>query len=155
MSTDHPRIGFIGLGLMGAPIAMKLIEAGRHVSVWGRSPEKLAPAVAAGAKLSPSPRELAANADVVMLCVTDTAAVETVVFGDDGVASGGRNGAILIDHSSIRPDATRDMAARLEALAGMAWIDAPVSGGAPGVANKTLVVMCGGDKDVFDRALPV
>ncbi len=155
MSSDHPRIGFIGLGLMGAPIAMKLIEAGRHVSVWGRSPEKLAPAVAAGAKLSPSPRELAANADVVMLCVTDTAVVETVVFGDDGVASGGRNGAILIDHSSIRPDATRDMAARLEALAGMAWIDAPVSGGAPGVANKTLVVMCGGDKDVFDRALPV
>jgi 3-hydroxyisobutyrate dehydrogenase len=130
---------------MGSPIAMKLIGAG-PVCVWGRNPEKLGPALAAGARRAASPRELAAQPDVVILCVTDTAAVEAVVFGDDGIYSGGRRGAILIDHSSIRPDATREMAKRLEAVAGIAWIDAPVSGGAPGVANKTLVVMCGGEQ---------
>ena len=154
MNSDLPRIGFIGLGLMGAPIAMKLIGV-NPVSVWGRDPEKLKPALAAGATLAASRRELAAESDIVILCVSDTVAVEAVVFGDDGVASGGRSGAILVDHSSIRPDATREMAARLKAQTGMAWLDAPVSGGAPGVANKTLVVMCGGDKDTFERALPV
>jgi 3-hydroxyisobutyrate dehydrogenase len=154
VSTDRPTVGFIGLGLMGTPIAMKLIGAG-PVSVWGRNPEKLAPAVAAGARLAASPRELAAISDIVFLCVTDTAAVDAVVLGDDGVASGGRSGTILIDHSSIKPDSTREMAAKLKARAGMTWLDAPVSGGAPGVANKTLVVMCGGEKGIFERAQPV
>jgi 3-hydroxyisobutyrate dehydrogenase len=154
VSTDRPTVGFIGLGLMGSPIAMKLIEAGT-VSVWGRNPDKLAPAVAAGARATASPRELAAVSDIVVLCVTDTAAVDAVVFGADGIASGARSGTVLIDHSSIKPDATREMAAKLEARAGMAWLDAPVSGGAPGVANKTLVVMCGGRQETFERAQPV
>ena len=155
MKADGPRIGFIGLGLMGSPIAMKLIEAGRPVTIWGRTPAKLAPAIAAGASLATSPKALAASADVVILCVTDAAAVDAVVFGEDGIAEGAAPGSILIDHSSIRPESTRQMAARLAKATGMAWIDAPVSGGVPGVMNKTLVVMCGGDRDVFEHALPV
>ena len=155
MSTDARRIGFIGLGLMGSPIAMRLIAAGRPVTIWGRTPAKLAPAIAAGATLASSPRAVAASADVVILCVTDAAAVDAVVFGEDGIAEGALAGSILIDHSSIRPELTRRMAARLEKATGMAWIDAPVSGGVPGVMNQTLVVMCGGDRDVFARALPV
>jgi 3-hydroxyisobutyrate dehydrogenase-like beta-hydroxyacid dehydrogenase len=155
MSKHSRRIGFIGLGLMGSPIAMKLIEAGNRVTVWGRTPEKLRAALAAGAVQAETPRALAAAVDVVMLCVTDAPAVEQVVFGVDGIAAGASSGAILIDHSSIRPVATREMAARLRQAAGMDWIDAPVSGGIPGVLNKTLVVMCGGSQQAFDRARPV
>src|SRR4051794_5326913 len=114
MDTGRPRIGFIGLGLMGSPIAMRLIEAGRPVTIWGRTPAKLAPAIASGATLASSPRSLAASADVVILCVTDAAAVDAVVFGEDGIAKGATPGSILIDHSSIRPESTRHMAARLE-----------------------------------------
>jgi 3-hydroxyisobutyrate dehydrogenase-like beta-hydroxyacid dehydrogenase len=155
MDAHSCRIGFIGLGLMGSPIAMKLIEAGHQVWVWGRTPEKLAPAIAAGAKVAETPRALAAAVDVVMLCVTDAPAVEQVVFGADGIAAGGSWGSILIDHSSIRPASTREMAARLRVAAAMDWIDAPVSGGVPGVLNKTLVVMCGGEQQAFDRARPI
>src|ERR1044072_2493398 len=108
MSSKDPRIGFIGFGLMGSPIAMKLIETGRLVTVWGRTPEKLAPALAAGARLAVTPRAVAASVDVVMLCVTDAAAVEEVAFGTDGIAAGASPGSILIDHSSIRPASTRD-----------------------------------------------
>ena len=155
MSDAKPRLGFIGLGLMGTPIALKLREAGYPLAVWGRTPAKLEPLLAAGADEAASPRALAAESDVVFLCVTDTAAVESVVFGEGGVAAGGGGGKILIDHSSIRPDATREMAARLAADSGMAWLDAPVSGGKAGVEAKTLVVMAGGDAEVFARAEPV
>ena len=155
MSEHSRRIGFIGLGLMGSPIAMKLIEAGNQVTVWGRSPEKLEPALAAGARQARSPRELAEAVDAVMLCVTDAAAVEAVVFGTDGVAAGAPRGDLLIDHSSIRPASTRAMAKRLGESVGMDWIDAPVSGGIPGVMNKTLVVMCGGSQPAFERARPI
>ena len=155
MNVSAPRIGFIGLGLMGSPIAMKLIDAGCPVSVWGRNPEKVASAVAAGAKVAPSPGALAREVDIVMLCVTDTAAVETLVFGGGGIREGASDGKILIDHSSIRPAATREMAARLADDTGMDWLDSPVSGGPPGVARKTLVVMCGGEARVFEAALPV
>lgn len=155
MSSDSPRIGFIGLGLMGSPICMKLIEAGRPVSVWGRTPERLVPALEGGATLADSPSALAAGSDVVILCVTDTAAVEDVVFGNAGIAAGVKAGSLLIDHSSIRPGATREMAAKLHATAGMDWVDAPVSGGVPGVLDKTLVVMCGGEEPAFRRARQV
>jgi 3-hydroxyisobutyrate dehydrogenase len=139
---------------MGTPIALKLIEAGRDVSVWGRTREKLRPVVAAGGREAASPQAVAQASDIVILCLTDTGAVEDVVFGGSGVALGARPQSILIDHSSIRPDATREMAARLRGH-GMEWLDAPVSGGAPGVASKTLAVMCGGERETFERALPV
>lgn len=155
MANTSSRLGFIGLGLMGTPIALKLIDSDHSVSVWGRTPEKLQPAVEKGAGLAASPAALAAESDIVFLCVTDTNAVESVVFGPDGIAQGGESGKILVDHSSIEPEATRRFAARLREQAGMHWLDAPVSGGVPGVANKTLVVMAGGDQAVFDRAYPV
>jgi 3-hydroxyisobutyrate dehydrogenase len=140
---------------MGTPIALRLAEAGHSLAVWGRTPQKLEPALRAGASRASSPRDLAAASDIVFLCVTDTKAVEDVVFGTDGIAAGGSAGSILVDHSSIRPGATRAMAARLLSAAGMPWIDAPVSGGIAGVASKTLAVMCGGEADAFETVRPV
>ncbi|MCP4382474.1 MAG: NAD(P)-dependent oxidoreductase [Hyphomicrobiales bacterium] len=154
MGGDQPAIGFIGLGLMGTPIAMKMLETGFGVTVWGRTASKLEPALEAGAVAAESPAALAARSDYVFLCVSDATAVEDVVFSANGIATGAGPGRILVDHSSIRPAATREMAARLVG-SGMAWIDAPVSGGAAGVADKTLAVMCGGDPDVFERVRPV
>ena len=150
-----PSLGFIGLGLMGTPIACKLRETGYPLSVWGRRPESLKPLVDLGATALPSAEAVASASDIVFLCVTDTDAVESVVFGEAGVAAGGAAGKILVDHSSIKPDATREFAGRLHAACGMAWLDAPVSGGIPGVENKTLVVMAGGVTESFDRAHPV
>ena len=140
------RIGFIGLGLMGTPIALKMLEAGYRVKVWGRSEEKLRPALERGAVAATSARAVAEASDVVFLCVTDTNAVEAVVFGADGIAQGGGTGKVLVDHSSIKPEATRSFATRLRELCDMSWIDAPVSGGPAGVERGTLVVMAGGDE---------
>ena len=139
-------VGFIGLGLMGTPMAAKVAEAGHSLTVWGRTASKLQPVLAMGAEAADSPRALAETSDVVLLCVTDTDAVEAVVFGDDGVAAGGVAGKVLIDHSSIQPDASRRFAARLRDACGMDWLDAPVSGGPAGVERGTLVVMAGGEE---------
>jgi len=147
---------FVGLGLMGRPMVERLLAAGHAVHVWNRSREKLAPVVALGASPLRTPREAAERADLVLMCLMDSAAVEQCVFGEDGVATAGATRAtVLVDHSSIRPDATRAMAARLAAAASMAWVDAPVSGGVGGAAAGTLAVMCGGDPDAFARAEPV
>jgi len=146
------RLGFIGLGLMGTPIAEKLRDAGYPLTVWGRSPAKLKSLLENGAAAAASPRALAEASDVILVCVTDTSAVETVVFGDDGIAAGaGGAGKVLIDHSSIKPDASRDFAARLKAACGMDWLDAPVSGGPAGVARGSLVVMAGGEEGPFEK----
>mgnify|MGYP001249041151 CR=1 FL=1 len=142
--TSH--IGFIGLGLMGTPIALKILEAGYSVTVWGRSEEKLRPALEKGAVVASSAGAVAEASDVVFLCVSDTNAVEAVVFGADGIAKGGGTGKVLVDHSSIKPEATRSFATRLRELCDMSWIDAPVSGGPAGVERGTLVVMAGGDE---------
>lgn len=149
---QQPTIGFIGLGLMGTPIALKLCAAGYPLRVWGRSSDKLRPALEQGAEKAASPKHLAAQSDIVVLCVTDTNAVETVVFGEGGIVEGGRSGTVLVDHSSIKPDATRGFATRIEAECGMQWLDAPVSGGPAGVARGTLVVMAGGNETAFEKA---
>ena len=140
-----PHLGFIGMGLMGAPMTLRLLRAGYKVAVWNRSPGKLAPVVAAGAVAVDSPAAVARAAGVVFLCVTDTEAAEAVVFGPQGVAEEAAPGTVLVDFSSIRPDATRAMAARLAAATGMAWIDAPVSGGVAGAEDGSLAIMAGGD----------
>jgi len=137
------RLGFIGLGALGSEIARRLTVAGHGLTVWGRDQAKLAAWAEAGATLATSPAALAADCDVVFLCVSDTAAVEAVVFGPDGVAGGARGGTVLVDHSTIHPLATRSFAARLAETAGMAWIDAPVSGGVGGARAGRLVVMAG------------
>ena len=137
MSQQQSRIGFIGLGLMGTPMTTRLLSAGFTVNVWNRSAEKLAPVVNRGAQAMGSIADLVQASDIVMTCVTNTDAVEAVVFGDGGVAEHSGEGKILIDFSSIEPDATRGFAEKLQAQSGMEWVDAPVSGGVAGAEAGT------------------
>nr|WP_314479237.1 NAD(P)-dependent oxidoreductase [uncultured Pseudomonas sp.] len=155
MSNVLPSLGFAGIGLMGLPMCRRLLAAGYSLWVWNRSPEKCEALVAAGARLAASPAELARQADMILLCLADTAVVREVVFGEQGVAAGGRQGQLLVDFSSLEPGATRDMAAQLSALCGMAWMDAPVSGGTAGAQAGTLAIMVGGDEADLVRARPV
>lgn len=155
MADGKPALGFIGTGVMGTPIARKLLESGFALTVWNRTPGKLEALRQAGAEVAGSPADLARASEIVFLCVTDTAAVEDVVFGADGIAQGGGAGKVLVDHSSIKPEATRVMAARLSEACGMGWVDAPVSGGVPGVENRTLVVMAGGREADVEKVRPV
>ncbi|MEY8838184.1 NAD(P)-dependent oxidoreductase [Cribrihabitans sp. XS_ASV171] len=152
--TDTPTLGYIGTGLMGAPMATRLIAAGNTVTVWNRTGAKAQPLVERGAALGESPADVAAKSDIVFMCLTDTAAVRNAVFGEKGVAKGARKGATLVDFSSIQPEATREMAARLREEAGMDWIDAPVSGGVPGAEAGTLAIMAGGTEESFARVEP-
>lgn len=148
------KIAFCGLGLMGAPMARKLLAVGHDVTVWNRSPAKMAALADLGAQIAATPAEAASGVDGVLMCLLDAAAVEAVVFGSDGVAQG-RDLQWLADHSSIPPDATRTMAARLAADVGVDWIDAPVSGGVAGVEAGTLAIMVGGPTTHFDKAAAI
>jgi 3-hydroxyisobutyrate dehydrogenase len=148
------RVGFIGLGLMGTPMVRRLLAAGHAVTVWNRSPDKMAPLLAAGAVAAPDRAAVAHGSDVLMLCVSDTAAVEHVMFGAGGASAGLRAESVVVDFSSIRPDATRRFAAHVGAQ-GAAWIDAPVSGGPTGAAAGTLAIMAGGHDDAIARVRPL
>ncbi|MDK2778629.1 MAG: NAD(P)-dependent oxidoreductase [Pseudomonadota bacterium] len=152
---NKQKIGFIGMGLMGTPMTLRLLAAGFAVSVWNRSRDKTAVVAAAGAVVADSVAELVSGCDIIMLCVTDTAAVNAVVFGDKGVAQAARPGQVLVDFSSIDPAATRDMAQCLAQSCAVPWVDAPVSGGVAGAEQGTLAVMAGGDAEVIDRLRPV
>lgn len=144
------RLGFIGLGTMGHGMAANLLMAGNNLTVWNRTPEK---AVDLVCDVALSPIELGEVSDIVFVCVSDTPDVEEVVFGDSGVAHGMSKGTILVDHSTISPTATRAFAARSDDT-GVAWIDAPVSGGSEGAENGTLAVMAGGPGVALERARP-
>ena len=148
------RLGFIGLGTMGMPMALNLLRAGHRLGVWGRSPDKLSGAIDAGAELAASPRALAGQSDTLFLCVTDTDAVESIVFGEGGIAEGASETLLLVDHSSINPDRSRDFAARLKDSCGAGWVDAPVSGGPFGARDGTLVIMAGGEDSDIARLRP-
>ena len=150
-----PRVGFIGTGLIGTPMVQRLLECGLSVAVWNRTLHKAAPLVEHGATLAQSPRALAAACDIVCLCLTNTAAVHDVVFGEQGISTVLRAGQLLIDLSSIAPDTTREMANRLGTACGARWIDAPVSGGLPLARAGRLIVFAGGDADDIARAAPV
>jgi 3-hydroxyisobutyrate dehydrogenase len=155
--TDEGRtekLGYLGLGMMGFPMTQRLVAAGHDVTVWNRSSGKAAALVEAGAKLADLPREVAANASIIFMCLTDAAAVEDVVFGPDGLATADGAGKLVVDFSSIHPDAARSIAARLKLANGMGWIDAPVSGGTMGAEQGTLAVMAGGDAADIERARP-
>lgn len=154
-AVEGVRIGFIGTGLIGAPMVERLLECGRDVTVWNRSAEKCAPLVAAGARLADSPAALARDTDIVCLCLTDTAAVRDVVFGTGRLSSSLRPDSLVVDLSSIAPDATREMATALDAACGAAWLDAPVSGGVPAARAGRLIVFAGGEADDIVRARPV
>jgi 3-hydroxyisobutyrate dehydrogenase len=148
------RVGVVGLGIMGSGMAANLVKAGLEVSVQNRTAARAEPLVAAGATARTTPAELAAGSDVVLVCVSDTPDVEAVLFGPDGVAAGAAPGTLVVDASTIAPEATRDFAARLAAQ-GVAFLDAPVSGGSEGAAQGTLSIMVGGDAADVERARPV
>ncbi|MDA8203413.1 MAG: NAD(P)-dependent oxidoreductase [Chloroflexi bacterium] len=144
------RVGFAGLGTMGAAMAANLLRAGYPLHVWNRTPGKAGPLVDLGAVEAASPREMSAEADIVVICVSDTPDVEAVLFGPDGLAHGAREGTLVIDCSTISPSATREFAGRLRER-GVAMIDAPVSGGSEGAIHGTLTIMVGGEKDDVTR----
>ena len=146
------KLGYLGLGMMGFPMTRRLVSAGHDVTVWNRSPGKAAALVAAGAKAALHPSDVAATASILFMCLTDAAAVEKVVFGPDGLATATGSGKLVVDFSSIHPDAARAIAARLKLANGMGWIDAPVSGGTIGAEEGTLAVMAGGDAADIERA---
>ncbi len=147
------NIGFIGLGVMGRPMAEHLIDAGHtlHLSRVKENSQKL---VARGGKSAASAKAVAEASDIVILMLPDTPDVEAVLFGPDGVASGLTEGKLVIDMSSISPVATKVFARRIEAL-GCDYLDAPVSGGEVGAKAASLTIMVGGQQHVFERARPL
>jgi 3-hydroxyisobutyrate dehydrogenase len=148
------KLGYLGLGMMGFPMSRRLVQAGHDVMVWNRSKANAAALVELGAKPATSPREVAERCDIIFMCVTDAAAVEDVVFGAEGLATADGHGKLVVDFSSIHPDAARTIATRLREKNGMAWIDAPVSGGSKGAEEGTLAVMAGGEAADVERARP-
>lgn len=148
------KIGYLGLGIMGAAMAANLIKAKFDVVVWNRTIAKAEPLRKLGATVGASPAEVARQVDVVCLNVTDTPDVEQLLFGPFGVADGARPGLIVVDHSTIRPDSTRDFAERLKEQK-VILLDAPVTGGDVGARNATLSVMVGGDGKAFETCRPI
>ena len=148
------NIGFIGLGIMGKPMALNLHQAGHTVFVHARRAESMAPLAEAGCTACATAAEAAAQADVIFIMVSDTHDVKQVLFADGGVAQGAKPGSVVVDMSTISPTATRRYAERL-AERGIAMLDAPVSGGDVGAINGTLSIMVGGQADVFERVKPL
>jgi 3-hydroxyisobutyrate dehydrogenase-like beta-hydroxyacid dehydrogenase len=155
MSTEKPRVGCIGAGVLGAAIVRRLIDCGFAPAVWNRDRAKLSALVAAGATEAPTPQDIARNNIFVLTCVSDGAALENVVFGARGVAAAGAPGKVLVDMSTCAAAHTQDMAKRLLAQCGMAWLDAPISGGAPAALEGRMAIMVGGQPDIFERARPL
>jgi 3-hydroxyisobutyrate dehydrogenase len=147
-------VGFIGLGIMGQGMAHNLIKAGFPLTVWNRTAAKMQPFVEAGAQAAASPADLATRSEVIMLCVSDTPDVEAIILGGQGVLAGVKPGSLVIDCSTISPQATQQLSAKLSAQ-GVAMLDAPVSGGSEGAAKGTLSIMVGGEAEAFQRGLPV
>ncbi|MFC3627151.1 NAD(P)-dependent oxidoreductase [Vogesella amnigena] len=149
------RVGFIGLGLMGGAMCRRLLAHGVALTVWNRTPGKTEALQQLGAQRAASVAALVQASDVLMLCVSDTAAVRELVFAGDGIAMHGRPGQLLLDFSSIAPAATREMAAALQQQCGMRWVDAPVSGGVRGAESGQLVIMAGGEVADVDTLRPL
>ena len=151
---NETRVGFIGLGSQGAPMARRIIEAGYPVTLWARRPGTLEPFAGTGAKTAGTPAELAAASDLVCLCVTADADVEEVIAGEGGVLAALGEGGVIAVHSTVHPDTCRRLAAEA-ATRGIRLIDAPVSGGAPAASAGRLLVMVGGDEPTVEFCRPV
>lgn len=147
------KLGFIGLGIMGLPMALNLRRAGFAVAVYNRTRARAEPMKDAGAVVCATPREVAEKTDIIFTCVSDTPDVNDVIFGKDGIAAGAKKGSVVVDMSTISPDSTKRFAANLK-MAGVDMLDAPVSGGEAGAIAGTLSIMVGGKEDVFNRVLP-
>jgi len=147
-------IGFIGLGIMGQPMALNLLKAGHKLTVYNRSAGKTDPLKTAGAQVASTPAAAAKDADFVIMIVTDSAAVEEVVLGKDGILGSLTSGVIVIDSSTISPVVSRKMACHV-AGQGASWLDAAVTGSKHGAEKGELTFMVGGDRQTFERALPI
>jgi 2-hydroxy-3-oxopropionate reductase len=147
------ELGFIGLGIMGKPMASHLLTAGYIVHVYDQVSETVAKLASQGGLACNYSREVAQKADIIFIMVPDTPDVEAVLFGRDGVAEGVRPGSIVVDMSSISPIATKEFARRLSAI-GVKMLDAPVSGGQVGAENATLSIMVGGQREVLGQVKP-
>ncbi len=147
-------IGFIGLGLMGRPISLNLHRAGAELIIYNRSRGIVDELVGVGIEAATSPKDVAERAPIIVLMVSDTPAVERVLFGDDGVAQGLQTGAIVIDMGTTAVTATRNFAQQIKAK-GAHYVDAPVSGGQVGAEAATLAIMVGASEDAFARAKPI
>ncbi len=148
------NVGFIGLGLMGRPLALHLEKAGHMLHLWARRPESLVPFRDVNAKTHASPAEVARAAEVVVVMVADAPDVEDVCFAEQGLAAGAAPGLIVVDMSTIAPDSARRIGRRL-AERGVEFLDAPVSGGETGAINAALTIMVGGKPEVFDKVRPL
>jgi len=148
------NIGFIGPGIMGGPMALNLMKGGHKLWVYARRPEAMKKLVAEGATACASAAEVGKHADLIFLIVSDTPDVESVIFGETGLAKHARGGSVIVDMSTISPTATKVFAERL-ANQGVDMLDAPVSGGEAGAINGTLSIMVGGKTKVFERVKPL
>ena len=151
---SKPRVGFIGLGIMGAPMAGHILAAGFPLSIFNRTRSKTADLAKRGATVAGSPADLAAASDLIVTMVSDTPDVEAVVAGPGGVIEGIRSGSVVIDMSTVSPELERRLDEKLRAR-GAALVDAPVSGGDVGARNATLAIMAGGEAAAFERARPL
>ncbi len=155
MNQNKLRVGFIGLGIMGSPMALRCLKAGFQVTVYNRTASKTAPHKAAGAAVAQSPAAVASLSDVVLICVTDTPDVLSVVLDEHrGIIAGVRSGTIVVDHSTVAPYVAKQCSEALAAK-GAGFLDAPISGGDVGAQQGSLSIMVGGDKAHFDRVFPV
>jgi 3-hydroxyisobutyrate dehydrogenase len=152
---ERPRVAYVGVGLMGLPMVKRLVSLGYAVVAYDIVPARIDAALAAGASAAASPGDAARQADVILLNLPTTEAVEAAVFGDRGVASVAQLGQILVDFSTVKVDTGRALARRLRESTGCAWIDAPVSGGPPASGTGTLTVMAGGEAGDIARIAPL
>ena len=148
------KVGFVGLGIMGQGMALNLLKAGFSLTVWNRTASRTEAIVEAGAQAASDPAAVAAQSDIIVVCVSDTPDVEAVVLGENGILHGAKPGSLVIDCSTISPKATKEIAAKL-AEKEVAMLDAPISGGSEGAAKGTLSIMVGGAAADFERARPV
>jgi 3-hydroxyisobutyrate dehydrogenase len=154
MTEPRRRVAFLGLGTMGAAMAANLARAGFQVSAWNRTPGRAPELAKLGVETAANPAAAAADAEIVVICVSNTPDVEAILFGQDGVVGGARAGTLIIDCSTIAPSGSWDFAARLKEH-GLSLVDAPVSGGSEGARNATLTIFVGGEEADFERARPV
>jgi len=155
MDEEKPSVGFIGLGIMGAPMALNVLKSGFALTVYNRTSGKTGPLREAGAQVADSPAAVAEASDIVLACVSDTPDVLEVMLDESqGVIAGAREGMIAVDHSTVAPRVGPQCAEALGAK-GAGYLDAPISGGDVGAGNATLSIMVGGRREDFDRALPV
>lgn len=155
MTNEKPRVGCIGAGVLGSAIMQRLIDCGFAPALWNRDRSKLAELLKGNASEASSPAELAKTSTFVITCVSDGEVVDKVVFGENGIAETGSADKVLVDMSTCAPTQTQEMASRLADQCGMAWLDSPISGGAPAAREGKMAIMVGGRSEVFERARPL